>query len=490
VSDREGAHQSPAADRGDPTADGRWQVLGPLDPDEEYPRLKADIRERGVLVPVEVDEHGAILDGHYRVRAWTELRAEGVLLKDYPRLVRVGMTDAEKRHHVLALNLYRRHLTGEARARVIRELRAEGMTLQVIAETAGVSTSQVHRDLDSGGADFPREKSEPQTIVNARGQQRPARYRPRAVPPTTVFATSRHQQARAEQAIQAGSLDALPGIIVQANHPAVLAGVREHRRSTEAVIERPSIELRLGDLQLAVGDALAMPLAPAVVDEVLTSPPYGLDKPYRGQPDPSAGWELFMRDWLAEAFRVLRSPGRLILNVAMDTARGGYRPTWPQACAAAIAVGFTYRTVILWDKRNSTKGNRGLGSVGSADAPYPVAEVEAIGLFSKGPWKLDGDRPSDITHDEWQAWGNGLWQIPGESRGWEGHPAPFPEELVRRLLIYLTRPGDVILDPFVGSGTTAVAAARLGRRFVGYDISPVQVASVKRRLASTFRRED
>jgi ParB-like chromosome segregation protein Spo0J len=78
---------------------------------EEFAELKADIARRGeVLVPVELDEQGAILDGHHRVRAWTELRAEGIAVRDYPRIIRPGLSEPEKRAHVRAVNLLRRHL--------------------------------------------------------------------------------------------------------------------------------------------------------------------------------------------------------------------------------------------------------------------------------------------------------------------------------------------------------------------------------------------
>jgi site-specific DNA-methyltransferase (adenine-specific) len=304
------------------------------------------------------------------------------------------------------------------------------------------------------------------------------------VSPTTVFTTSPSQQARAQQAILSGALDALPGITIPANHPAVLAGFREYRRAAEAATERPRVDVRFDALRLEVADALDLPLADGVVDEILTSPPYGLEKPYKGQADLAIGWELFMRDWLKEAFRVLREPGRLVINVPFDTTKGGYRDTWPQASTAAKDAGFKYRTAILWNKANSTKGNLSLGSQEAADAPHPIAEVEVIGLFFKEAWKLGGDRPSDMTHDEWQAWGDGVWNIPGESRPWEGHPAPFPEELVLRLIRYLTRVGDTVHDPFSGSGTTPLVGLQLGRQVIGFDIVEEYVESAKRRIAA------
>lgn len=88
---------------------------------EDYAALKRDIRERGVLVAVEYDDQGNILDGHHRVRAWTELAYEGAELEPYPRVIREGMTDAEKRAHVRRLNILRRHLTQEQKRDLIRD---------------------------------------------------------------------------------------------------------------------------------------------------------------------------------------------------------------------------------------------------------------------------------------------------------------------------------------------------------------------------------
>lgn len=121
-----------------------YQLFDALTPDE-YKTLKDSIAERGVLVPVEVDENNVILDGHHRVQAWEELKTEGHSIAAYPVMIRPGMTEAEKRNHVRVLNLARRQLSKAARKKVMADMSADGMSNRAIAEAAGVSEATARR---------------------------------------------------------------------------------------------------------------------------------------------------------------------------------------------------------------------------------------------------------------------------------------------------------------------------------------------------------
>ena len=104
-------------------ADDRWQLLPPLS-DDEFRALKADIAAQGVLVPLVIDEDtGEVIEGHHRLKAWTELRAEGVKVPDYPKQVVRFANDDDRVAFVVAANLFRRHLTREQRAEVEARLR-------------------------------------------------------------------------------------------------------------------------------------------------------------------------------------------------------------------------------------------------------------------------------------------------------------------------------------------------------------------------------
>jgi site-specific DNA-methyltransferase (adenine-specific) len=241
------------------------------------------------------------------------------------------------------------------------------------------------------------------------------------------------------------------------------------------------LPIDIPDVRLEVADATSLPLGDESVDLIVTSPPYGLDKPYAGSADLADGGADFTRDWLAEAWRVARPGGRLALNVPLDTTKPVHRSPYAEAYVAALVAGWTFRFAIVWNENNITR-SVARGSVDSATAPHVIARVEMILVFHKGEWHRDRPCPDDLEHEEWLDWTNGLWTFPGESRPWEGHPAPFPEELPRRLIKLLSFPGDTVLDPFVGSGTTAVVAQQLGRQMIGFDLAPEYVAATRRRL--------
>jgi len=238
-------------------------------------------------------------------------------------------------------------------------------------------------------------------------------------------------------------------------------------------------------LLLEQGDARCLPLANEIVDLTVCSPPYGLDVAYDEVGDvPADVWPVFTYDWMAEVLRVTKPSGRLAVNIPLDTSEPTYRPTYAQAIAAAVRAGWEYRSTIVWAEGNTTKGGWALGSQSSAARPHHVSQVEMIPLFSRGPWGPSSDGDDDITPDEFLAAGRGPWGFSGESRAWEGHPAPFPLELPGRLIPYLCRVGDVVLDPFCGSGTTLLAAVQRGRQAIGFDIVPDYVESSKRRIAA------
>jgi site-specific DNA-methyltransferase (adenine-specific) len=193
-------------------------------------------------------------------------------------------------------------------------------------------------------------------------------------------------------------------------------------------------------------------------------------------------------------YRAAAPWGRLCLNVPLDITR----PREPLAAdwvQVLRSVGWIYRTVILWKEGNISRGTA-RGSVDSPGAPNVICPAEVVLVFHKGTWNLAParrERPEwgrpDLTRQEWLDWTMASWSFAGEkAERVGGHPAAFPEELARRCIKLFSFPRAVVGDPFCGSGTTCLAACRLGRRVLGSDISRSYVALARARLARELGR--
>jgi DNA modification methylase len=203
----------------------------------------------------------------------------------------------------------------------------------------------------------------------------------------------------------------------------------------------------------------------------ITSPPYNLGLPYHGYSDDRPHDEYL--EWLREVWRALQRTlvpgGRFVLNVA-PTSIKDFRPIHHDLSTDLRALGFIMRTEIIWYKQ--TMGRRtAWGSWRSPSNPHIVPSWEYVLVFSKGQWKLPGDRAAvDIAPKEFETFSDGFWAIPPETRR-KGHPAPFPEELIERLIKFYSYRGNVVLDMFGGTGTVAAVARRLGRHYLHIDTS-------------------
>jgi site-specific DNA-methyltransferase (adenine-specific) len=216
---------------------------------------------------------------------------------------------------------------------------------------------------------------------------------------------------------------------------------------------------------------------------MVTSPPYNVTKTY--DDDLSLQEYLgLLRRVFSETYRVLADGGRACVNVA-NLGRKPYIPLSDHISHIMMEIGFHMRGEIIWAKGAGAGVSMAWGSWQSAANPVLRDTHEYILVFCKGSFRRPkGDKQSTITREQFMEWTKSVWTMNPESARRVGHPAPFPLELPGRLIQLYTFGGDVVLDPFMGSGTTALAAVQAGRRYVGYDTSAEYVELAERRLAA------
>ena len=216
---------------------------------------------------------------------------------------------------------------------------------------------------------------------------------------------------------------------------------------------------------------------------MITSPPYNVSKEYDDDLSLKEYLDLLNRVW-KETYRVLVPGGRVCINVA-NLGRKPYIPLHSYIITGMQEIGFLMRGEILWNKASSASPSTAWGSWLSAANPVLRDIHEYILVFSKDTFsRKKKDKENTITKEEFLEWTKSVWTFPAISARQIGHPAPFPEELPHRLIQLYTFKGDVVLDPFVGSGTTCLAAIKDKRNYVGYDINPEYVTLAKKRISN------
>ncbi len=219
------------------------------------------------------------------------------------------------------------------------------------------------------------------------------------------------------------------------------------------------------------------------IDVTVTSPPYNLDMGYNSNDDnlQYKHYLEFTHKWLQNVYQWTNPTGRLCLNIPLDTNKGGQQSIGSDITQIAKQVGWQYHTTIIWNEQNISR-RTAWGSWLSASAPYVIAPVELIIVFYKGVWKKSYKGTSDIQKQEFLDWTNGLWTFNGESAKRIGHPAPYPVELPYRCIKMFSYQQDTIFDPFLGSGTTLIAAKQLARNGIGVELDEQYYNLAKNRI--------
>lgn len=393
-----------------------YQLLPPLS-EEEYNALKEDIAKRGVLVPVEYDEDGNILDGHHRVKICEELG-----IKNWPSIVRIGMSEEEKTEHVLALNLDRRHLTREQRRELVAKLREQRWSLRRIAEKVGISYEQAR--IDAGVKNLT-----PATVIGADGKQYPA-TKLKPTPKPYVIVDKPKDVERVVRAVDTVE-DDIPAKRVELKQLEKIA-----REVKKPILEEISLK-EDPNIKLYNCDFRELDIEPNSIDLILTDPPY--PKEYL----PLWG------DLAKFAKEKLKDHGYLIAY------SGQYH--MPEVINYLISELDYIWTFCLYHVGNTRIVNN----------VNVMCRWKPILIFQKGRSRfkqtiqdyIGFDRKEKAHHD---------WQ--------QGLPA------IQKFIEHFTNPGDVVCDPFSGSGTVALACKNTGRSFIGSEIDTESYNVARRRL--------
>ena len=266
----------------------------------------------------------------------------------------------------------------------------------------------------------------------------------------------------------------------------------------------PSTDERIADPKdvhtgwIAAGDARDMAAIPdRSVALVVTSPPYFTGREYEEVEGAPRSWGEYLALLYAvfgECRRVLEPGGRVAVNVT-GLGRNPYRDLPGRVACLFDELGLLNRGQIIWLKADGAAGSCAWGSWRSPSNPVLRDVTERIVVASKGRMERAVFRSeraerglpheADISAEDFMRDTLDVWRMRPESAKRIGHPAPFPVELPKRLIRLYTYRDDLVLDPFIGSGTTAVAAKMLGRRYVGYDLDPSYVELAEARLAET-----
>ena len=219
------------------------------------------------------------------------------------------------------------------------------------------------------------------------------------------------------------------------------------------------------------------------IDLIITSPPYNVDIKYNSHCDKMdyGTYLKFTEEWISKCYLLSKDDGRFCLNIPLDKNKDGQQSVCADITTIAKQVGWKYHSTIIWNEGNISR-RTAWGSWLSASAPYVIAPVEVIVVLYKKYWRKIFSGKSDVKKEEFLEWTNGVWTFNGESKKRIGHPAPYPVELPRRCIKLFSYTHDIVLDPFLGSGTTLIACVATKRKGIGVEIDKQYCALAKRRI--------
>lgn len=221
-------------------------------------------------------------------------------------------------------------------------------------------------------------------------------------------------------------------------------------------------------------------VAPNSVGLIFTSPPYHAGKDYDTDETFEEYLEMLGRVWV-ESYLILEPGAKIVVNVA-NLGRSPYVDLRGAVARQLIETGFFGRGEIIWKKGEGASGSCAWGSWRSPSNPTLRDLHEYLLVFSKPPWKRVRTGEATISRDDFLRDTLSVWNVAPESAKRVGHPAPFPVELARRVINLFTFQYDLVVDPFIGSGTVGVAAEELERRWIGFETNPEYALAASKRI--------
>ena len=223
------------------------------------------------------------------------------------------------------------------------------------------------------------------------------------------------------------------------------------------------------------------------IDLIVTSPPYNVEMAYDVYIDrmPWGDYYSWCEKWLCECYRVLKPDGRMALNhyLSLGNAKTGRTAPLMELNHIAMDIGFGHHTVAVWTDATLSR-RTAWGSWGSASSPYICSPFEGILLLYKNQWKKLKKGISDCPKEDFIQLTGGIWKMQPETRGIT--PASFCVDLPLKCIRLLSYVDSIVLDPFSGSGTTAVACIMSGRKYIGIELSPAYCAKAENRCKEIF----
>lgn len=483
-----------------------FQVMPPL-PDDQYALLKADIAARGVLIPVEYDEEGHILDGHHRVKACRELRME------WPSTIRYLPDMKARRQHARSLNLLRRQLTDEQRAQIMRDMRQDGMTIREIAKAAGVSVGTVHNAVafkneqdnqpddfegDEGGENATPEIEKPhlhpvQSAILANPTQSDRAIAKEIGVENSTVSRNRQKLIATGQLAPVSESKGIDGKTYRGQLAKTVAKSSQVKKAGEALqkvadaaenLEALELQVRSGETTVKkleqacktqermaavqrqmTSDTTIMPrlyhqdavafltsLEPKSADLLLTDPPYMTDV---------ADIQAFAASWVDLALSRVKPTGRAYI----------FTGSYPKELQTYLTIllqqtDWAFDDVLVWSYQNT---------IGPAPTHTYKRNWQAC-FYLYGPEAPPLQCP--LLVEQFAA---RTVNAPDARNGFRLHSWQKPDDLAEQIIAHSTQTGQTVIDPFAGTGTFLAAAARMGRIGVGCDQDPAMLDRCQQR---------